>query len=313
VDHYPNAHSIERPRALPIPNETYAGIKLLYTPSLAEPAFQEVGGLSRVMERTWRATRFALAAELLFAVIWVPLLFVYVGFVLAFLIWVTAWLYGFLRKDHVAIGSWQALGDGMGGAAEAVYARTVQELSDFRRVREAGVVVEPRPADTEGRRVLRVRHGTYSVLCAVVPFGADLHMSWTMVQSRSGVDAIGEFFRFMGRDWFAREVASSGPKALRDAVHHSLNNGLSFAAAGGAVRRADVAPPAAGPTRATTSTPDIDLTSPAFPPPGEGAEPAPDPLDQPGRRPPRRTGPARTARTAGPVEPRSRRGETAAE
>jgi hypothetical protein len=156
----------------------------------------------------------------------------FVAFGAGFLLWS-------VRRQQIGIASWQVVVDGRAGAADAAVHEAWAEVD--RRLGAVGVDISQ--VRKHGQWAVRIRLRTFRCYVSIFPFGSDLFVGWAMLEEPNFWNVFGgwlaDFFR--GRSWFAREMRSYGPKALRDVVHHATREAVAAAAVARVYARTETA------------------------------------------------------------------------
>jgi len=145
-----------------------------------------------------------------------------VAFGVGFLLWS-------VRRQQIGIASWQVVVDGRGYVADAAVREARAELD--RRL--SSVSVDVSYVRKHGQWAVRIRLRTFRCYVSIFPFGSDLYVGWSMLEEPNFWNVFGGWLAdcLRGRTWFAREMRSYAPKALRDVVHLATREAVATAAA----------------------------------------------------------------------------------
>jgi hypothetical protein len=150
------------------------------------------------------------------------------------------WVILLLTKMPEPIAEWNTLLENKAGAAVSSYAAVFGAL----RRRHIPVYVEPKrvrsdilsPEVVNNRLVLTDRN--YVAYVSVFAYGTSLYVGWTMWRNRPGTELIFAFFKdivanFYGRTGFINQMLrTEKPRAMREAVHSAVREGVDVAVEG---------------------------------------------------------------------------------
>jgi hypothetical protein len=188
------------------------------------------------------------------------------GTIIAFVVF---WVVLLASRVTEPIGEWKALLEGKAAAVDSAYAticgvlirRSVPVEREARRIR-----TDILPGSVSNYLVLRDQ--AYAAYVSVFAYGTGLYLGWTMWRTRSGAVVIWHFLKDMAGGLFGysgligRMLRTEKARAMREAVHAAVREGVDAAVQGVAVSIADVL----GHDLAVESLDSLS-ESPAVPPP----------------------------------------------
>lgn len=160
-----------------------------------------------------------------------------IGLQIAMIAFVAVFL---VSKVSEPAGEWRVLLDGRAAHAEAAYTGIVGVVRErglpvvpvFRRIRTGG----DHPRVTHR---MALRDGGYVAYLSVFPYGTGLYVGWVMRRDRRGADLVRQFVSdfvqgFGGADAERLMMRTESPRALREALHAAVREGLCAAVDGDA-------------------------------------------------------------------------------
>ena len=197
----------------------------------------------------------------------------------AFFCWIILFILAGLIRERQWASQWEMVLDDKAGAADIAYER----IADTIERRQLPLTVEERPIQPHAAAQLRLylvlSFKEYSAYVGVFPFGTSLFMTWSMWRDQRTWGVIGTHIRdtLSGNSHFDQVIHADPARAMRDAVHNAVREGLEVAAGETSadidVRDRTAANPLVGvpgPSPQWSSTDDSSPSSqfPPGPPPG---------------------------------------------
>lgn len=212
--------------------------------------------------------------------------------------WVALFLLAGMLRERQWASQWEMILDGKYEAAGTAY----ECITDAIRSRQLPFEVDDRPLGPHGQRYLSARSGVYRAYVGVFPYGTGLFMTWSMWREDRVLLLVGRHLieSISGNDPLNQVMRTDPARAMRDALHNAVREGVDYAAS-------DV-PPARGydPRSGPGSVPphvSPAATAPAWPP-----TPTPTPAPAPAAPAAPAPAPATTGFVAPPPDPTTRRG-----
>jgi hypothetical protein len=198
--------------------------------------------------------------------------------------WVGLFVLAGLLRERQWASQWEMILDGKYEAAPMAYERITEAI----RSRHLPFDIDDRPQGPNGQRYLAARFGVYHAYVGVFPYGTSLFMTWSMWREDRALLLVGRHIieSLSGNDPLRQVMRTDPARAMRDALHNAVREGVDYAAT-------DVG----GHQSGRSGPPPIDLTTP---PPS--APPPPAPVPQPAMPAPT------TTYVAPPPDPSTRRG-----
>ncbi|MFF2363378.1 hypothetical protein ACFVU0_11765 [Streptomyces sp. NPDC058122] len=218
-------------------NATYLGNQLKYS-------IKVDGKLSGVVDPSdlqsfLKRARWAFMAAVIF-MIPVALLLVLItqsvgGAIPALFVPLLASLATFFIPSRQGLSEWQLVVDGKGAAADSAYGVIYQVI----RTRQLPVSVVPRrfrtAHDPTIKNFLVITDREYQAYVSVFAYGTGLYVGWSLWSSRRPMAMFGRFLKdslsspFKGQSEFKGQISSQRARALREAVHSAVREGIDAA------------------------------------------------------------------------------------
>jgi hypothetical protein len=137
--------------------------------------------------------------------------------------------------DRQGLSEWQLVVDGKAAAAESAYGVIYQVI----RARQLPASVVPRRFrtvhDPTIKNFLVIADGEYQVYVSVFAYGTGLYVGWSLWSSRRPMAMFSRFLKdsvtspFAGQKVFKGQLSSQRARALREAVHSAVREGVDAA------------------------------------------------------------------------------------
>jgi hypothetical protein len=214
-------------------------------------------------------------------------------FLTAMATWVALFLLAGLLRERQWASQWEMILDGRHEAAPMAYHCITSAI----QTRHLPFTIDDRPQGPDGQRYLAARFGVYHAYVGVFPYGTSLFMTWSMWREDRALFLVCRHIieSISGNDPLRQVMRTDPARAMRDALHNAVREGVDYAASqSGSGDGGWGAPP-----------PPIDLTTP----PPAPAAPAPSAPSAPSAAPfPGAAAPPMTTYAAPPPDPTTRRG-----
>lgn len=186
-------------------------------------------------------------------------------FLTAVATWVALFVLAGLLRERQWASQWEMILDGRYEAAPVAY----QCITDAIRRRQLPFEIDDRPQGPNGQRYLAARFGVYRAYVGVFPYGTSLFMTWSMWREDRSLFLVCRHIieSISGNDPLRQVMRTDPARAMRDALHNAVREGVDYAASAAGDRDSGHHPPPHHPP------PPIDLTTPppVAPPPAPTA------------------------------------------